>query len=122
MSKSTRQLGILAENLACQYLQRSGVIILAQNYHCKFGEIDIIGLEKKTLLFIEVKYRSHDQFGHGLESITQRKQQAIQQCAANYLHSRRLTNSFDSRFDAISVSNSLKNPVIEWIQNAFCVV
>ena len=47
--------GLLAENLAASYLIEQGLKLLVKNYHCRFGEIDLIMQDKNTLVFIEVR-------------------------------------------------------------------
>ena len=63
-----------AEQLAASYLQRRQLILIEQNYRCRFGEIDLIMRENATLVFVEVRMRSSDVFGGASASITAAKQ------------------------------------------------
>lgn len=67
---STKTLGDRGENLASELLQKNGYKILTRNFRSKFGEIDIVALDKDTLVFIEVKTRWSRAFGTPEESIT----------------------------------------------------
>jgi putative endonuclease len=62
--------GAYYENKAWRYLARRGVKTLACNYHCRFGEIDLIAMDKQTLLFVEVRYRTAALYGSAVASVT----------------------------------------------------
>ncbi|MCG8083044.1 MAG: YraN family protein, partial [Candidatus Thiodiazotropha taylori] len=64
------QQGEAAEQLAVDYLSRRGLKLVTRNFRCKVGEIDLIMREKRTLVFVEVRYRQSDDYGSALESIT----------------------------------------------------
>jgi putative endonuclease len=49
-----KEIGKEGENIAAKYLQKNGIEILNRNYNTKYGEIDLIGIENKTIIFIEV--------------------------------------------------------------------
>ena len=66
-----------AEQLAATFLVQKGLKLVTQNYHCRFGEIDIVMMDAKTLVFIEVRLRTNSQFGDAAASITPQKQQKI---------------------------------------------
>jgi len=108
-------LGAEAEQLAAKYLQQQGLIMLTSNYRCKFGEIDLVMRDAKTLVFIEVRLRSNVSFGGGAASITKSKQQKLARTAEHYLQ--QYGNSA-CRFDAV-VMNKADTNNIEWIRNAF---
>ncbi len=107
--------GLTAEKLAATFLINHGLKLVAQNYHCRFGEIDLIMMEAKTLVFVEVRLRSSTQFGNAAASITPQKQQKLILTAQHYLqaHGESLC-----RFDAILMSK-VDLQYIEWIRNAF---
>lgn len=107
--------GLEAEKLAATFLTNHGLKLVTQNYHCRFGEIDLIMTEAKTLVFIEVRLRSNSQFGSAANSITPQKQKKLILTAQHYLQQH---GESACRFDAILMSkNNLQN--IEWIRNAF---
>ena len=71
---SNIQKGKYGEELAAEFLIKSGYKIIDKNYKfSRYGEIDIIALEKDTLCFIEVKTRTNNNFGSGLEAVTKEK-------------------------------------------------
>lgn len=72
-----RNLGARGENLALSYLQKQGVKLVDRNFSCPFGEIDLVVLDKKTLVFVEVKTRWSLKYGNPAEAVTRRKLQSI---------------------------------------------
>lgn len=77
MSKDKKNLGKLGEDLAVDYLEKHGHQILARNFHCRQGEIDIIACEGDCLVFIEVKTRFSDSYGVPEEAVTPGKIRSI---------------------------------------------
>ena len=106
------QRGAAAEALAAQYLQERGVAIVARNYRCRGGEIDLIGRDGDTLVFVEVRLRSSAAFGGAAESIGARKRKRLALAAAHYLA--RIGREPPCRFDAILLA-SLEPRDIEWL-------
>jgi putative endonuclease len=119
MTIKRQQLGNQGEQLANQFLRKRGYIILAQNYRCPLGEIDIIAKDKRTLVFIEVKSRQSLQYGQPSEAVTYRKQQQISKVAQYYI----TANNFGAkaaRFDVIAILLPPAGaPKIEHFTNAF---
>ncbi|MCW5605831.1 MAG: YraN family protein [Burkholderiales bacterium] len=107
--------GAAAEALAAAYLQRQGLEIASRNYRCRFGEIDLIARDGKTLVFVEVRRRSSDAFGGAAASITADKRSRLLRTARHYLAHDRSTAA--CRFDAVLIRG--EPPRIEWIRNAF---
>ncbi len=114
--RSTTEIGQRAEQHVTRYLQTCGVQLVVQNYRCRAGEIDLIGIHQETLLFVEVRYRSSGFFGSGAESIDQRKQQRIILTAQHFLQHNPQWQEMNCRFDAVIVSPTRP---IEWITDAF---
>ncbi|MBU1424604.1 MAG: YraN family protein [Gammaproteobacteria bacterium] len=106
--------GARAEQLAAQFLQRHGLTLVQINYHCRFGEIDLILRDQETLVFAEVRQRSSNHFGGAAASIDARKQQRLILTAQHYLAS--LPRIPPCRFDALLL-DAAEN--IEWLKNAF---
>lgn len=100
---NTRQsAGNRGEELAVSFLRKKGFMILARNFRIRGGEIDIIALEKETLVFIEVKSRSSSRFGSPFEAITPWKMKALARAAQFYKASHK--NLPDAmRIDAIGI-------------------
>ncbi len=114
--------GALAEARAETFLLQQGLVKRAKNYRCKVGEIDLImqhdTVHETTLVFVEVRLRTHTGFANAAESVTYRKQQKIIKTAQYYLQQNHLTNTANCRFDVIAFSDN-GNP--EWIKDAFTV-
>ena len=96
--------GKIGEDKACEYLAKNNYIIVERNFMCKQGEIDIIAcdMNKKELVFIEVKTRKNRKYGSPIDAVNEKKQKHIY-WAANfyiYLHNIRYTNL---RFDVIEI-------------------
>jgi len=108
--------GARAEAHAEVFLQQQGLVKCTKNYRCKLGEIDLIMQHDDTLVFIEVRLRTHTGFAHAAESVTLRKQHKIIRTAQYYLQQHQLTDKANCRFDVIAFSD---NGVPEWIKNAF---
>lgn len=105
-----------AEQLAVSYLQRQHLVLVTQNYRCRFGEIDLIMRDGGTLVFIEVRMRANDQFGGAAASITPAKQIKLIRTARHYLSE--INNEPPCRFDAVLLSGDDERN-IEWIKDAF---
>ena len=112
-----------AEAACCEYLRARGLKAVDKNFNCRHGEIDIIMLDKKILVFVEVRYRKNNNFGGGLESITTAKQLKLRKAAELYLQkNQRYKNA---RFDVVSMSKNNQTSdnkqeyFFEWITDAF---
>lgn len=113
----TKLLGITAEEFAATYLSRKGYEILHKNLSFSFGELDLVALDKKTVVFVEVKYRRSLSFGYPFEAVGKSKQKKIILAAKAYLARFKMVP--DCRFDVISLHGDLKNPEVEHIIDAF---
>ncbi len=117
------QQGEDAELASFHYLKTQGLKLIETNFQCRHGEIDIIMLDKRTLVFVEVRFRKNDHFGGGLESITTSKQNKLRKTAELYLQKH--SQYENARFDVVSMSknnqnNSQTQPyTFNWIVNAF---
>jgi len=115
MEMNKNYAGLETENLASTYLINHGLKLAAQNYHCKYGEIDLIMKDAKTLVFTEVRIICNSQFGSTGTSITPKKQQKLILVSQNYLQQHR---DGLRRFDSI-LKNKTDTNHIEWVHNAF---
>jgi putative endonuclease len=106
--------GQAAEDVAAKFLQRQGLTIVARNYLCRFGEIDLIARDGNTLVFVEVRMRSSDRFGGAAGSITASKRAKLLRTARHYIG--RLRRTPACRFDALLLRGSDRS--IDWIKNA----
>jgi putative endonuclease len=112
------ELGDAGEDLAVAHLRKRRYKIIERNYRCKFGEIDIIALDKRALVFIEVKTRSSRRFGSPLTGVTQKKQRQLSKVALSYLQKHGCL-SREARFDVVAVEMDADRKQIEIIRNAF---
>lgn len=84
--KNNRKKGNKGEEIAVKFLRDKGFSIVEKNYYAsRYGEIDIIALDKNELVFVEVKTRTTNNFGHPLESISQAKLQKMRLAATHYI-------------------------------------
>jgi putative endonuclease len=104
--------GARAEEQAARFLAGRGLIILARNYRCRGGEIDLVCRDGATLVFVEVRLRTNRDFGGAAASITPAKQRRIVLAASHYLAGKPLPAC---RFDAVLLDGA----GIDWIRNAF---
>jgi putative endonuclease len=109
--------GNIAEKLALNHLVKQDLKLLYNNYHCLWGEIDLIMLDKNnTLVFVEVRKRINQDFGGAAESITRSKQQKIIKSALDFLKRYKQYAVYNCRFDVVLFG---KNNTPVWLQNAF---
>jgi putative endonuclease len=111
-------LGKEGERVAERYLQKKGYVLVERNYRCPAGELDLIVLDRRVVVFVEVKTRTGLGFGSPLEAVEFRKQRKMIQVAQFFLAEKRLQQR-DARFDVIGVSWLGREPVVEHIENAF---
>ena len=107
--------GARAEELCAELLRVSGLRVLARNWRCRHGEIDLVAEEGATLVFAEVRYRRDQRYGGAAESVTAAKQARLVAAARLYLMRR---PDADCRFDVLLL-DSLEGGRIQWIRNAF---
>lgn len=112
--------GRWAESAAQQYLVERGLLPLARNHRCRFGEIDLVMRDGAVLVFVEVRLRSDARFGGGAASVTATKQRRLILAARHYLAGLRTHPLPACRFDVVSVSRpNYRPPDFEWIRDAF---
>lgn len=110
-----QQIGRTAEDDAVTLLQSRGVAIIARNFRCRLGELDIVARDGDTLMIVEVRLRAGNRFGGAAASVNFRKQVKLQRAAALLLQQRPALGKLRVRFDVIAVTPS----GIEWIKHAF---
>ena len=111
-------LGKEGERVAERYLQKKGYVLVERNYRCPAGELDLIVLDRRVVVFVEVKTRTGLGFGSPLEAVEFRKQRKMIQVAQFFLAEKRLQQR-DARFDVVGVSWLGREPIVEHIENAF---
>ncbi len=96
------EIGKLGENIACKYLESKGYKIVERNFEARQGEIDIIAIDNKEIVFIEVKTRTNKKYGNPIEAVDKNKQKHLIKTIEYYLHSRHLEDEF-IRIDIIEI-------------------
>lgn len=134
--ENLRKTGSQMEEAAAAYLTERGVTVLERNFRSRTAEIDIVGKQDGTLLFIEVKARAENQkSGTAPEAVGTAKQKRICRCADYYMHSKGIDPYRTGiRFDVVAITMRGKDaekreetwsaqmeiePEIRWIKNAF---
>ncbi len=105
--------GEAAEALAATFIEGRGLRIIARNYRCRHGELDLIARDGEMLVFIEVRRRSGNAFGGAAASIDAAKREKLLKAARHYLAG--LLTAPACRFDAVLLSG--EPPRIEWLCN-----
>lgn len=100
--------GRFGEDLAAAHLEAAGLAVLARNWRCGIGELDIVARDGETIVFVEVKTRSGLRFGHPAEAVTAAKAARIHRLAMRWLEQNRAQHGgrVDLRFDVVSVLRS----------------
>lgn len=106
------------EEIAEAFLRENGYKIVNRNYRCRLGEIDIIAAKENTLIFVEVKTRSHQRYGLPRESVTFAKQKVIIKTAQQYIQRFKIIDKL-FRFDVIEVYYDKQPIKVVHIENAF---
>lgn len=106
--------GAQAEERARTHLERAGLRLIARNYRCPRGEIDLVMADGEALVFVEVRFRASRAFGSAAESIDARKRARLIAAAGHYL----LTHPADRpcRFDVVAADGDAP---VEWLRDAF---
>lgn len=99
--EQSRLLGRWGEEQAAEYLRKQRYRILACNWRCRYGELDLVAQEGKTLCFVEVKLRRSERYGRAAEQVDGRKQQKLKQSALAYLAQN--PQDCPMRFDVIEI-------------------
>ena len=92
--------------------------IVARNFRCRAGEIDLVALDGRALVFVEVRSRHGERRGSGLESVTARKQQQVVRVAQYFLAGRGWSER-EARFDVIGIDFAAEPPRLEHVRAAF---
>lgn len=119
MPETTRQRGNHWENVAESFLNGRGLVTVERNFIARCGEIDLVMRDGNTLVFTEVRYRHHQRYGSGADSVTPAKQQRIIRAANQFLQRKPAETSGPCRFDVISIGVEEGRTLLNWIRNAF---
>jgi putative endonuclease len=118
-----KSLGDRGEDAAAKFLKGQKYHILARSLDSPLGELDIVAVDGRTVVFVEVKTRRSDDAGRPSEAIDQRKEQRMTQAALAYLKSNRLLEH-SARFDVVAITwpDDARTPTIEHFKSAFSPV
>lgn len=113
-------LGVRGERAAARYLKRRGYVIVARQLRHRLGEIDLIAVHRRTIVFVEVKTRASLEAGDPAEAVNREKQRRLTRLALAYLKQHQLLDC-RCRFDVISLiwPPAARRPSIKHIVNAF---
>jgi putative endonuclease len=112
-------IGRQGEEIALDLLRSHGLRLVLRNYRCRAGEIDLVMLDRATLVLIEVRSRSANRFGGAAASVTWRKQRRLTAAAGHLLQTRADLRRYPARFDVVAISSGGADGKVEWIKNAF---
>ena len=113
------KIGSDAEHQAEQFLEKQGLKLIARNYRSRLGEIDLIMQNNSTLVFVEVRKRTHHKYGGAAASVDFRKQRKLIQTARFWLANNYRYQSHSCRFDVIAIESNGEIPGCIWYKDAF---
>jgi len=111
VSRERLELGHWGERLAVRKLLASGYDVVAQNYRCPAGEMDIVARDGEDWIFVEVKTRRGDRFGLPEEAITRQKARRLLRVAEYYLQEHGLQDS-SWRVDVIAIELDVRGRLL----------
>lgn len=115
MTTHRRDLGAQGEEAVAIWYEARGYEVVARNWRCREGELDIVLRNGRTFVFCEVKTRTSVQFGTPFEAVTRTKQMRLRRLAARWLEDEAPVRARDIRFDVASVLDG----TIEVMEGAF---
>lgn len=98
-----KELGRFGEDQAKLYLEGKGYLLVERNFRCRWGEIDLIMLDRGQLVFIEVKARASFRFGRPEEAIGSQKIRRMRRLVGFYLAQHSSPSHWGLRLDAVAV-------------------
>lgn len=113
-------LGQRGERAAARFLRRRGYHVVARGERDRIGELDLVAVDGRTVVFVEVKTRRSHDAGHPAEAVDEAKQRQLTRLALAYLKRHGLLE-YASRFDVVAVTwpNKVRRPQIQHFQDAF---
>jgi len=111
--------GEQGESFARRWLESRGLTFVGANFRCRYGELDLIMLDCRCLVIIEVRFRSNPGYGGALTSVTLTKQQRLAKTTQYFMQQQSRLKSLPLRFDVLALSGTATEPTIDWCRNAF---
>src|SRR5271156_5351225 len=118
-----RWFGNRSERAAARFLKHLGYRIVARNYSCPLGELDLVAIDRGTIVFVEVRSTGQGDSGRAAASVDGRKQKQLTRLALYFLQAKKLLNQA-ARFDVLAVSwpEGHQEPLVVHHANAFDAV
>ena len=117
--RSRREIGQLGEDLAVQFLEDAGWVVVARNWRCRYGELDVIAVDGVALVVVEVKARTGSLFADAAEAVSFEKYKRMRRLAALWLQEQDRGWPV-VRFDVIAVQlNSAEQPTFSHLRGVF---
>jgi putative endonuclease len=116
---NARAAGDVFENRALEHLQRAGLKLLARNFATRFGELDLVMRDADSLVFVEVRYRRHRDFGGGAASVGAAKRERVARAAQGFLQAHPKWAALPCRFDVVAFDGRADAAQCEWLRAAF---
>ena len=109
--------GLMYELAAERFLCKVGLELIERNFRGSYGEIDLIMLDRRTLVFIEVRQRSRSRFYSAAASVSAKKRSRIVKTALGFLKENPIYRDNYCRFDVVAFDDTCDSPL--WIKSAF---
>lgn len=107
--------GADAESRACRQLERAGLSVVARNWRCRHGELDLVMRDGEALVFVEVRQRRQAGYGSAAASVDTGKQRRIIRAARAFVAAHPAEGQRPLRFDVVAIDGA----ALSWIRNAF---
>ncbi|GAB3307447.1 YraN family protein [Luteimonas notoginsengisoli] len=115
----TRARGAVIEAAARDFLLSQGLDAIAANANYRFGELDLVMLDRDVVVFVEVRYRRNASFGGGAASVDAGKRRKLVKAAQAFLVAHRRFADAPCRFDVVDASGDPASPAFVWLRDAF---
>ncbi|HEV3004206.1 MAG TPA: YraN family protein [Pirellulales bacterium] len=118
--RQPKPLGPRGEAVAARFLKRLGYKIVARGARGQLGELDLVAVDGRTIVFVEVKTRESHDGGHPAEAVNADKQRRLTRLALGFLKRHDLLECA-ARFDVVAITwpASRRRPLVEHVRNAF---
>ncbi|HNR92629.1 MAG TPA: YraN family protein [Dokdonella sp.] len=114
-----RSTGARYEDIALAHAERNGLRLVARNFNCRYGELDLVMCDGDVLAFIEVRYRRGHGFGGAVASVGASKRARLVAAARMFLQMHPQWVHHACRFDVVAIGGVAGHPTIEWLRDAF---
>lgn len=116
---STTETGSRAERVGQRFLESRGLRVVARNFRCRTGELDLVMLDGQKLVMVEVRYRARAALVDPAVTVTATKRLRLLRAAARFLQARPAFRDHAMRFDVLALSGPLDAARCDWIRGAF---